>query len=380
MKIALVSAYDFAYPGGVGNHISALAYQFNKMGHEAHIIAPASGVVSTFGTRFIPIGRPWPFPGSGSIARVTISPWLSFKVRAVLDQEGYDIIHLHEPLCPMLCTTVLSFSHTANIGTFHAVDTRSYTWSKPLAGLFLKRLFSKLDGRIAVSNSAMEFTNKHFPADYTIIPNGVDLGHFSPNVLPIDEFNDGKINVLFVGRLEKRKGFNYLLEAYAEIKQETPNVRLIIVGPRTRWSSKYEKQMSRNGLADVVFTGRISYAKLPRYYKTADIVCSPATGRESFGLILLEAMAMGKPIVASNLPGYANVVTHGVEGLLAPPCDVGGLAQALTSLIIDRQLRQEMGVRGVMKASNYGWESIAKKVVEYYSKVLKKRSGEKPLS
>ena len=242
MKIALVSAYDFAYPGGVGNHISALAYHFTKMGHEVQIIAPASGVVSTFGASFIPIGRPWPFPGSGSIARVTLSPWLSFRVKAVLDQGRYDIIHLHEPLCPTLCTTVLRLSHMANVGTFHAVDSRSYALSKPLAGLFLKRWFNKLDGRIAVSKSAMEFTNKYFPAEYTVIPNGVDLEHFSPTILPIDEYNDGKINILFVGRLEKRKGLNYLLEAYAKVKREVSKLRLIIVGPRTRWSNKYEKQ------------------------------------------------------------------------------------------------------------------------------------------
>ncbi len=120
MKIALVSAYDFAYPGGVANHISCLEHYFTRMGHEVKVIAPASKAVSTFGDRFIPIGKPRPVPSNGSIARITVSLRLSSRIKAVLDEENFDIIHLHEPLCPMLCTNVLRFSQTANVGTFHA--------------------------------------------------------------------------------------------------------------------------------------------------------------------------------------------------------------------------------------------------------------------
>ncbi|GAI20304.1 unnamed protein product, partial [marine sediment metagenome] len=157
----------------------------------------------------------------------------------------------------------------------------------------------------------MEFANGHMSGHYTIIPNGVDLEHFSPDVLPIDEFCDGKVNILFVGRLEKRKGLNYLLEAYRQAKREVPNCRLIVVGPGTRLRNKYEKHIMRKGIRDVVFVGFAGYDELPRYYKTADIFCAPATRGESFGIILLEAMAMGKPIVASNIAGYASVVNHG---------------------------------------------------------------------
>ena len=375
MKIALVSPYDFAYPGGVNNHISALVHQFTMMGHEVKAIAPASKPVPIFGDRFIPIGRPWPYPSSGSVARISLSPWLSCQVKTVLDRGKFDIIHLHEPLCPSLCTTVLRLSTTANVGTFHAVDSRGYTLWWPLTVMFLKRWFPRLDGKIAVSKSAMEFANKHFPGDYNIIPNGVDLEHFSADASPIGEFSDGKINILFVGRLEKRKGLNYLLEAYLRARREIPDSRLIIVGPGTRWSNKYEKQVRRNGLTDVVFGGYVSYDELPRYYKTADIVCSPATGRESFGIVLLEAMAVGKPIVASNIEGYASVVTHGVEGLLVPPRDEQKLAQALVTLMVDKQLRQEMGARGRAKASEYSWEHIARRVLECYIGVLDKRGG-----
>ncbi len=381
MKIALVSPYDFAYPGGVIHHISCLEHHFTRMGHQVKVIAPASKAVSTFGDRFIPIGTPRPIPSSGSIARVTISLNLSSRIKAVLDQENFDIIHLHEPLMPMLCTTVLRLSHTANVGTFHASDGRpGYNFARPLGKLILKRWFRKLDGKIAVSKPAMEFAHKHFPGYYNIIPNGVDLAHFSPDISPIDEFCDGKVNILFVGRLEKRKGLNYLLKAYKWVKQEVPNSRLIALGPGTRLRSKYEKQVRRSGLKDVVFTGYVAYDELPRYYKTADIFCAPATGGESFGIVLLEAMAMAKPIVASNIEGYAGVVTHEVDGLLVPPRDEKALAQALISLITGKSLRREMGDRGRLKALDYSWEHIAQRVLDYYIRVLSEPPWQKRLS
>ena len=370
MKIALVSPYDFAYPGGVTNHISCLEHQLSLMGHEVKVIAPASRAVPEFGDRFIPIGKPRPIPASGSICRITISLRLASTIKAVLDREKFDIIHLHEPLCPMLCTTVLRLSQTANVGTFHAYGSIGYSLVKPLNTILLKRWFRKLHGKIAVSKPAMELVNKHFPGCYTIIPNGVDLDCFSSGVSPIDEFDDGKINILFVGRLEKRKGLNYLLEAHKQIKQEIPNSRLIIVGPGTRLRSKYEKVVARNGLKDVVFVGCVSHDELPRYYKTADIVCAPATGKESFGIVLLEAMALGKPVVASNIDGYASIMTHGVEGLLVPPRDGKALAQALVSLMASESLRQQMGARGRLTAAEYDWKRIVQRVVDYYVKVL----------
>jgi phosphatidylinositol alpha-mannosyltransferase len=371
VKIALVSPYDFAYPGGVTVHISCLEHHFTRMGHEVKVIAPASKAISSFGDRFISIGSPRPIPTSGSIARVTISPWLSSRIKTVFEQEKFDIVHLHEPLMPMLCTTVLRLSETANIGTFHASHGRpGYNLAKPFGKWLLKRWFHRLNGKIAVSKPAMEFAHEHFPGYYNIIPNGVDIDHFSPDVSPIDEFCDGKLNILFVSRLEKRKGLNYLLEAFKQVKQEIPNCRLIIVGPGTRLRRKYEKNVARSSLKDVVFTGLVSYEELPRYYKTADVFCAPATGRESFGIILLEAMAVGKPIVASNIDGYASVLTHNVEGLLVPPRDKEMLARALLSLLNDESLRREMGAKGRAKALKYSWERIAQSVLNYYIRIL----------
>ena len=194
------------------------------MGHDVKVIAPASKAVSGFGDRFISIGRPRHVPTSGSIARLTLSLWLSSRIKEVLEREKFDIIHLHEPLMPMLCTSVLRLSQTATVGTFHASNGRpGYNLGRPISKWFLKRWFRKLDGKIAVSKPAMEFAHGHFPGYYNIIPNGVDLEHFSPDVAPIEEFKDGKLNILFVGRMEKRKGLNYLLDAFVRIKQEVPN-------------------------------------------------------------------------------------------------------------------------------------------------------------
>jgi phosphatidylinositol alpha-mannosyltransferase len=375
LKIALVSPYDLAHPGGVANHILALEGQFVKMGHKVKIIAPAArGTVSK--DKFIYLGRAWPTPSSGSVARITLTPWMSSMVKPVLEREKFDVIHLHEPLVPMLCTTMLRLSKAATVGTFHAMDSRGYTFWKPFTMLFLKKWFRKLDGRIAVSKPARDFINGHFPADYTIIPNGVDPEHFSPDVPPIEKYRDGKLNILFVSRLEKRKGVNYLLSAYQQVRREIGNCRLILVGPGTRWSRQYEEEIKQQGLKDVVFAGFVPQKELPRYYQTADIVCSPATGRESFGLILLEAMAMGKPIVASNIDGYASVASHGAEALMVPPKDEQALAQALISLANDAKLRQEMGDRGKLKAAEYSWEHVAQRIMDYYQEILERRASD----
>ena len=371
MKIALVSPYDFAYPGGVTNHIAALEQHFTRMGHEVKVIAPASKAVSVFGDRFIPIGKPRPVPTSGSVARITLSLRLASTIKTVLEKENFDIVHLHEPFMPMLCSAVLRFSKGPNIGTFHASDgSPGYNLGWPVGRIMLSRRMHKLDGKIAVSKPAMEFASKYIPGYYNIIPNGVDIGHFSPDISPIEEFCDGKRNILFVGRFERRKGLNYLLRAYQQVKREIPDSRLIAVGPGTRLRKKYEKWIKRNGLKDVVFVGFAPNTELPRYYKTADVFCAPATSRESFGIVLLEAMAVGKPIVATSVEGYASVVTDGEDGLLVPPKNSRELARALLSVMSDEVLSQQMGTKGRLKAQGYSWEQVAQRVFDYYVRVL----------
>lgn len=371
MKIALVSPYDFAYPGGVVNHISSLERHLTRMGHEVKIIAPASRAISSFGERFIRVGRPRPVPVSGSIARITLSPWLTSRMKNIYEQERFDICHFHEPFMPMLCTTALRLCETPVVATFHASGGKPwYTMCTPLGQRYLKKWYRKIDARIGVSQVAVDYVCKHFPGDYEIIPNGIDTKHFNPAVPPVAEFMDGRVNILFVGRLEKRKGLDYLLGAYAEVKRKIPEARLIVVGPGTRLRRKYEKYVAQNHLEDVVFIGYSDYSELPGYYSTADVVCSPAIGRESFGIVLLEAMATGRPLVASDIPGYTSVVTDGIEGILVPPQNTQKLAEALVTLITDKSLRREMGLRGRVKALEYDWGQITQRVMDVYLMVL----------
>jgi phosphatidylinositol alpha-mannosyltransferase len=239
-----------------------------------------------------------------------------------------------------------------------------------------KKWFKKLDGRIAVSRPAMEFINKHYPSTYEIIPNGVDIKRYCPEVLPLPEYRDGKINILFLGRAEKRKGLEYMLKAYGLIKPDLPDCRLIIVSRRSRSRHKYEDFVKESGLPDVVFVdgSKVDEDQKPRYYSTADIYCSPATGHESQGIVLLEAMATGKPVVASSISGYASVITDGEEGILVPPKQEVPLAHALAALIKDESLRRQMGEKGRNRSAAYGWEFVSRKIMDYYTRILINRT------
>ena len=236
---------------------------------------------------------------------------------------------------------------------------------------FLMNFYNKLDGKIAVSEPARKFVSRYFPGDYRVIPHGVDLERFSPKVAPIEQFHDGKLNILFVSRLEKRKGAKYLLQAYKTAKKDCPPSRLIMVGPGDKSRREYERWVRAVKLEDVVFTGHVPYADLPRYYHTADIFSIPAVGQESFGIVLLEAMAAGKPIVATNIEGYANVVNSGAEGILVKPKDEQALASALVSLANDKNLREQMGAKGRAKAEALSWPIIAQRTLDFYQECMR---------
>ena len=365
MKIALVSPYDFAYPGGVVAHVSNLGHHLEKLGHTVKILAPADSPDDLGVDNLIAVGRAIPVPsaGSGSVARISLSVWRNREVKSHLRDEAFDVIHLHEPLTPVLPLEVLSASDAVNVGTFHRFDRHGLLYQ--FAKYPLGHWFKKLDGHIAVSRSAFQYVNKHFPADYRIIPNGIDVDFFSQEVPPFDAFKDGKLNILFVGRLEKRKGLKYLLSAFSRLKWEWPNTRLIVVGPGNPGGECYRLLAERN-VQDVVFVGQVAPEMLRRYYRTADIFCSPAIGQESFGIVLGEAMAAGKPIVATQIEGYADVIQDRVEGILVPPRNDEALAEALQQLIADPALRQEMALRGRQSVEAYRWERVARQVLECY--------------
>lgn len=372
MKIALVSPYDLAVSGGVNSHIVPLAAQFGARGHEVCIVGPASAEPVIGGAaKVVTIGRPVPVPVSGSVARIALSLRLSGQVKELLEREQFDIVHVHEPLMPFLPITFLRRSEAVNVGTFHAAKdggNRLYAYSKRL----LRRWFRKLDGKIAVSPAAERLVARYFPGYYNIIPNGIDLARFT-GARPLPRFMDGKHNVLFVGRMEKRKGLKYLLGAFAAVKSEMPDTRLIVVGDGSLREG-YEESIERAGVEDVVFAGFVPDHELPRYYASADIFCAPNTGNESQGYVLLEAMASGKPVVASNIEGFATVITDGVEGQLVLPRNSTALALSLVHLLADSDLRMELGRRARLRAEQYSWDRVAQRVLSYYERLLYERS------
>ncbi|HET7738592.1 MAG TPA: glycosyltransferase family 4 protein [Tepidiformaceae bacterium] len=366
MKIALVSPYDWSVEGGVKAHITHLASRFRAWGHEVTVFAPASdpGRI-TDGT--IVMGKPRQVPVSGSVARITFA-WSSPRVKKALREGHFDVVHLHEPLMPLLPYHFLRYSESATVGTFHAAKeggNRMYRYTRP----FTRRWFRKLEGKIAVSPAAVRLITRYFAGYYNVIPNGIDFEHFSGPHEPVPEFMDGKTNILFVGRPEKRKGLKYLLRAYIVLRARHANVRLIVVGAGD--FTRYERAMEGKG--DVVFRSNIPYSELPRYHKSAHIFCSPATGNESQGIALLEAMAAGVVVVASNIEGFAGVITDGTDGVLVKPKDANALADAFAALIDDPARREELASRGQQQAVHYSWDSIAHRVLSYYERLIYER-------
>ncbi len=367
MKIALVSPYDYPYPGGVTEHISHLSAEFKRRGHEVHIIAPQSSRVHEQAGEIVhTVGTVVPVPVNGSVARISLSLRLSRRVKEILEREQFDVIHLHEPLLPALPITVLRHSHSLNIGTFHAFAASNYAYfyGKPILRYFVK----KLHGRIAVSPPARDFVSEYFPGEYSIIPNGIDFDRFATPRPCLERYRQGGPNILFVGRLEKRKGLKFLIRAMAGVWKHFPSARLIVVGSGPLLES-YRNLVASHQLDRVVFTGFVSSEDLAGYYHSCDVFCAPSTGQESFGIVLLEAMASGRALVASDIPGYRFVVTPGEEGLMVPPKDEQALALALVRLLSDEALRAKMGAAGRRRAEQFSWDKVAGRVLGFYDEV-----------
>lgn len=369
MKIALVSPYDWAVSGGVNNHIAHLSEQFVEMGHEPHIIAPGAGPMSNAACPITIIGRPIPLRVSGSVARITLSLRTAGRVREVLEQP-FDIVHVHEPFMPQLPIQFLRYSTAVNVGTWHAARESNffYIYGRRL----IKRWQTKLDGKIAVSNAAVKHIEQYFPGYYNIIPNGVDVDHFTQDAEPLPEFMDGKKNVLFVGRPEKRKGLKYLIRAFVHVQRAIPDSRLIVVGAGK--FDRYESAVRRMKLRDVVFRSYVPFDELPRYHKSAHVFCAPNTGFESQGIVLLEAMAAGMPIVASNIDGFAGVLTHGVEGLLVRREDANALADGLIEILSDPARAAVMVSRGRERVDHFRWDRVSQQVLSYYERLIHERA------
>lgn len=370
MKVGIVSPYAYPRPGGANSYIRETYEELRARGHEVRIITapwgddpPAQDVIQ--------IGRAIAVPYNGSIGRVTLSLRLEYLVNRVLEREQFDILHHHEPLVPFLSAQILDRAKCPNVATFHAFGGFSFSYwlGRPLGEHYMR----KLDARIAVSSAARHHVARYFPGEYRIVPNGVDVAFYA-GARPFPEYRDGKLNLLFVGRLEQRKGALYLLRAYIRLKARFPELRLIVVGVGPQLG-ELRRLAQRERVGDVLFAGRVSDLDKARFLKTADVFCAPSTGQESFGIVLLEAMAAGRAIVASDIHGYKKVVQRNASGLLVEPRDVDALEAALERLLRDAEMRATLGEAAARRAHDFDWSSVTAQLLELYEEVIQARNS-----
>jgi len=299
---------------------------------------------------------------------------LSSRVKKLLAREQFDVVHVHEPFVPLLPFQFVRFSQATNIATFHAArdsGSRVYAYTQ----FIIQQWWRRIHGRIAHSQTALDLIGKYFDDDFRIIPSGIDYARFAEETPPMPNLMDNKRNIVFVGRQEQRKGLPYLIEAFAKLKAEMPETRLIIVGPDGGIRPACERYIEENNVEDVIFTDFVAEDDLPRYYRSGDVFCAPNTGHESLGLILLEAMASGVPIVASRIPGFAAVVNDGEHGILVPPRDSNALCVALKRLLSDAGMREEMGRAAALHARNWSWDEVSSEVLAFYEETAANRNG-----
>jgi phosphatidyl-myo-inositol alpha-mannosyltransferase len=371
VKIAHVFPYDHSVSGGVRTHVVNLDVQHRAMGFDVKIVAAASDPESLasnvicVGTRIVSLRA------AGSVARLSMSPLVFRRIARVFERERFDVVHIHEPLAPMVSFAAVRRVNGVAVGTIHGY--------RPGFSLYrylnapLGRMMNRLSARTAVSTDARDWASRYFPGDYHIISDGVDTERFGdPGLKPIGGLDDGRPNVLFVGRLEPRKGFAHLLDAFPMVQREIPEARLVAVGDYSeREAADWREKAIERGVRDVEFVGRVTDEELPRYYRSATVFCAPSTGFEALGIVLLEAMACGVPVVTTNIEGYRTVVRDESEGVIVPPKDPEALGRGLLALLTDPGRRERLGERGRARAQDYAWPGIAARLAELYESCLR---------
>jgi phosphatidylinositol alpha-mannosyltransferase len=368
MDIGLVCPYEWTVPGGVGNHVAALAGQLRRAGHQVDVLAPAEGPVAEPG--FVGLGGSLAVPYNGSVARIAFGPRALHRVRRALRRGGYDLLHVHEPLSPSvgLLAATQAGPSVPVVGTFHANLGRSLALQA--AGPLLGRVYDRLAGRIAVSASARDTWQGRFGGAMAVVPNGVGPEFFA-GPRPLEGWKGGGPTLLFVGRLEPRKGLVYLVRAFLRLKPAFPRLRLLVVGRDDKGQQGKAMAMVPPRLrTDLVFVGSVPQADLPSYYASADVFCAPSLGGESFGIVLAEAMAVGLPVVCSDIGGYRDLVHDGTDGLLVPPRDPEALAEAVAGVLDNPARLAAMGQAAAVAARRYAWEVVAAEVADVYRTAL----------
>jgi len=370
VKIGIVTQSYYPKPGGVTEVVHYTATELRRRGHDITIITTRYDGRRRKEPGVIRIGRNVLFPANGAWTNVTVGWRLRRKLEEIFRREKFDIIQTHCPLVPTLpaLTIVSDRSGARLVGTFHAAAEKNniYALLRPLVEWGAQHL----DHRIAVSEPCRDFLSKYFPGEYEIIPNGIDSSRFHPGIEPVEGLRDGKLNILFVGRMDRRKGLPNLFKALPLIQRSIPRlVRLILVGEGSLRRKVMPRPINLGG-AEIMAVGRVDAELLPRYYASADIFCAPATGRESFGIVLLEAMSAGIPLVASDIPGFRRVVTSGQDGLLVAPGSPEEIADAVVRIASDPAMAARMTAAGREKALAYDWKAVTGRLEESFRRVL----------
>jgi len=378
MRIALVTQAYYPVLGGVTEHVWNLGQELQRRGHQVTVITGTAKKRDDRGLRVLRYGWQIPLMSNGASVAITVGWKLGRLLQRLEQSERFDIVHIQSPIDPGLPLIASKTMRTPKVGTYHTARQLNGSFSERMAVL-LRSVFldaiKKIQVHIAVSPAAEYFIHAlHYDVPMTIIPNGVDLKVFSPQVEPFAKYRDGKFTILYVGRMDPRKGAKYLFGTVSLLEKRLTDYRIVVVG--TGWMKKYyDVYIPLHLRHRVEFNGYASPKDLPRYYRSADVYCSPATGNESFGIVLLEAMACGTPVVASDIDGYRWVVEPGKEGLLVPPRSPQHLAEAFVALANDPERRKKMGQAGRAKALKYSWSIVTDQVETVYKQVLDRVRG-----
>jgi len=359
VRVALVCPYAWDDPGGVQVHVRELAPRLADRGHHVIVLAPVRDRADE--SWVAPVGRPIDVPYNASNAPIDPRPWSRRRVQAVLDRFAPDVVHVHEPLTPSTSMWATLGSRAPLVATFHSGASRSRLFDLATPGL--RRVARRLAVRIAVSEAAAAFVRERIGGSFEIVPNGVDVARFAA-ASPAD-LGDGT-KLLFVGRLDERKGFPTAVAAFAELARDRPGLRLVVVGDGP-------DRAAANGLpADVgdriTFLGSVPNRDLPPIHAACDLFLGASVGGERYGIVLVEAMAAGLPVVASDIPGYDEVVRDGLDGLLVPPRDPGALAAAAARVLDDPALSASLASAAQDRAASFDWGVVTGRIEALYAR------------
>ena len=373
LRVGLVCPYRWDVPGGVQYHVRDLAETLRGLGHHVEVLTPAEREESLTDPWLTFAGRTVPVPYNGSMASVQFGPVSAARVRRWLLDGRFDVVHVHDPATPSIGLLVCMIATGPIVATFHAASVRS-KWLAAL-GPVVRPWLEKISGRIAVSDFARRLQVEHLGGDAVIIPNGVHVSGFAagPTLPGAARDGDGP-TVGFLGRYdEPRKGLPVLLQAMRTVVREHPGARLLIAG-------RGDPDALRAAIGDdlrpsVVLLGELSEADKGAFLRSVDVYCAPNLLGESFGVVLVEAMAAGAPIVASDLDAFARVLEDGAAGVLVRRGDSAALARALSEVLADPGRRAALSAAGREAAAAYDWQVVARRVLAVYETVVDAVAG-----